>query len=251
MTLVRSAAAFAHCALFLLLLVSIAATTSQAQERQGIGNGTGSLHFMMVVPQGEFKEASDDLGFGVGFDIGYVFDRMPLVAGLAGGFAVTGQSTFSVPLGNIQVVTVDVTSTNDVFLGHLFLRLQPQQGSFRPYAEGLLGLNYFVTSSSVKNQATGEEIASSVNNSDVAFSYGAAGGIAYRVYSGGGDDETSKPVEIYVDARLRFLYGGTAEYYRDDAVSVDAANNVKFDESKRRTSTTDMLTPHLGVRVRF
>jgi hypothetical protein len=222
-----------------------------AQQRQGVGNGTAALNLMLVVPQGEFKEASDDLGVGLGFDIAYVFDRMPLAVGFEGGFAVMGQSTFNVPLGNIQIVYVDVTSTNDLFLGHVFARLQPQHGAFRPYVEGLLGLSYFVTSSSVKNESTNEEIASSINNSDVAFSYGASGGIAYRVYSGGGDDGDAKPVEIYIDARLRYLYGGTARYYKDDAVYLDQQNNVKFDESKRASSTTDMLTPQLGVQVRF
>jgi hypothetical protein len=234
-----------------LLMPFLGPESLRAQAQQGIQNGIGALHFMVVYPQKDFKKEIDDHGFGVSFDIGYSFKSIPIALGVQGAFASFGQKSFDVPWSEtIQIVNVQVTSSNDMFLGHLFCRFQPNYGAFRPYFEGLLGLAVFTTTSAVKNRSTGEEIASSVNSSDVAFNYGGAGGMAFRVYSAPPRPE-SRPFEIFIDFRLRYLFGGNAKYYRDDAVYQDGSGRVKFDPQKQRKSETDMITPHLGVQVRF
>src|SRR5512143_3400029 len=167
----------------LLTCMTVLAPHALAQE-QGVGRGLGGIQLMLVFPRGDFQKNVDDLAFGACGEIGYAIPMTPLAVGLQGGFATYGSNTYTVPFSEtVGVVNVDVTSSNDMGLGHLFVRLQPDRGSFRPYIDGLLGISFFTTSSSVKNRSTGEEIASSTNESDVAFSYGARGGIAYRVYT--------------------------------------------------------------------
>ena len=236
---------------FLMVFLLAGGSNIFAQEEAArLKGGLGAAHLMMVFPQGDFKKEVDKLGFGFSFDLGYGFPQFPVVCGLEGAYAIYGSNTFSVPLGNIEVVTVDVTSENSIFLGHLFLRLQPNTGVFRPYFEGLIGLAVFNTSSSVKNQRTNEEFASSSNSTDAAFSYGGGGGIAFMVYES--KKEGSEDLfQVFIDARVRYFYGGKAKYYREDAVYLDEGNNVQFDKSKERSSATDMFTPHLGVMVRF
>lgn len=232
------------------IIASFAIGTPSVHAQHGIKGPLAGAHLMMVLPQGDFKEQVDKLGFGFSFDLGYGFPSLPVALGLEGAYAIYGSNTFSVPLGNIKVVTVDVTSENSIFLGHAFLRVQPHEGMFRPYIEGLLGLSVFNTSSSVKNQSTGESFASSSNSTDLAFSYGAGAGIAVKVLETV-NAESGEVFQLFVDARIRYFYGGEAKYYREDAVYLDNAGNVTFDPSKERSSKTDMITPHLGVMVRF
>ena len=248
MTITRPARAIVLAIALITSFVTLGTPSARAQS--GIKGPLAGAHLMMVLPQGDFKEQVDKLGFGFSFDLGYGFPNLPVALGLEGAYAVYGSNTFSVPLGNIKVVTVDVTSENSIFLGHAFLRVQPHQGMFRPYVEGLLGLSVFNTSSSVKDQSTNEAFASSSNSTDVAFSYGAGAGIAVKVYETV-NEESGDTFQLFVDARLRYFYGGEAKYYREDAVYLDNAGNVNFDPSKERRSKTDMITPHLGVMVRF
>ncbi len=224
-----------------------------AQPSNG-GNLLLGAHFLMVFPQGDFKKNVDDFGFGVNFDLGYGFPVIPVAVGLEGGFATYGSKSFNVPFSStVQVVNVEVNTSNDIIPIHAFARLQPRTGWFRPYGEGLIGLNIMTTSSSVKNTNTDEEIAGSTNKSDVAFSYGIGGGIAFRLLEEQAREEEGehKPgFELLLDARLRMLFGGEASYFTRDAVQYQNGS-VVFDHSKEYTSKTDVWTAQLGVMLRF
>lgn len=218
------------------------------------GNLLLGAHFLMVFPQGDFKKNVDDLGFGVNFDLGYGFPAIPVAVGLEGGFATYGSKSFNVPFSStVQVVNVEVNTSNSIIPIHAFARLQPATGWFRPYGEGLLGLNIMTTSSSVKNTNTEEEIAGSTNKSDVAFSYGIGGGIAFRLLEQEAHEEEGehKPgFELLIDARLRMFFGGEASYFTRDAVQYENGS-VVFDHTKEHTSKTDLWTAQLGVMLRF
>lgn len=232
------------CAVALALVAGAAPARAQ-MEMHG---GHGALHFMMVFPQGDFKKNVDDLGFGFSGDLGYAIPQLPVVAGLQLGYAIYGSKTFTVPFSEtIGIVNADVTTTNSLGLFHLFLRLQPNHGVFRPYIEGLVGGAYLVTSSSITNKNTGEEVAGSTNRDDFAFSYGAGGGIAFLVHE---EKEAGDPLQVFIDLRVRYLYGGEATYFRSDAVQM-RDGKLFFDTTKEHTSKTDLFTPHLGVTVRF
>ncbi|MFZ1728629.1 MAG: hypothetical protein WBQ23_14705 [Bacteroidota bacterium] len=236
-----------------LLLLSACTVPMFAQEGEfTIGQGMGGINFMLTFPQGEFKETSDRVGYGLGLEGAYVLPGMPLAAGFAGTFATYGSRTFNVPFsGTVQLVNVDLTTSNNIATGHVFLRLQPQDGVFRPYFEGLLGLHVFWTESTVEDQRYEDsEIAGSTNLSDVAFSYGGGGGIMYLLHRG----ETEIPgegIEILLDLKVRFLYGGEAEYFGEDSITFDANGVPVLRRENAMKSTTDMLQTMIGLTVRF
>jgi hypothetical protein len=217
-----------------------------------IGQFQGGLDLLLALPRGEFEENTDDVGFGLTLDLGYVLPSMPVVAGVSFGYAMYGSNTFRVPFsGTVQLVNVELTTSNNLALGHLFLRFQPQEGVFRPYFEGLLGFHYLWTESTVKDERYHEEeIAGSTNLSDIAFSYGAGGGVMFRVYRGETDDP-GKGVEVFIDARARYLIGGEAEYFDGESITFDANDVPVLLEENATRSKTDMLTISLGVSVRF
>jgi hypothetical protein len=226
-------------------------STATAQDEYSIGQFQGGVNFMLGFPQGEFKENVDALGFGVNLDLGYVFPALPVIAGITGGVATYGSNTFRVPFNTqIQTVFVEMTTSNNIAFGHLFLRFQPQNGPFRPYFEGLLGLNYLWTESTVKDERyTDKEIAGSTNLGDIAFSYGAGGGLMYRIYRGQ-TDQPGQGVEVFLDFRLRYVYGGEAKYFTRKSIrEIDGA--IVLDERYADKSKTDMMLAMLGVSVRL
>ena len=161
----------------------------------GIGLGVAS-------PQGEFRDNVDRNGFnfsGCGlFRPGLV----PLKFGLELGYVNYGSEDRREPFSSsIPDVKVRVERTNNIFLSHFLVRLQPDVGVISPYFDGLVGMNYLWTSTHIRDVDNFQEIASSKNLDDLAFSYGLGGGIMFKVY------ETSKIVsehagQMFFDSEL-------------------------------------------------
>ncbi|MBN1540859.1 hypothetical protein JW992_01855 [candidate division KSB1 bacterium] len=232
-----------------LLILSLAGTSLFAQS--GI---QASIHFKLGSPQGEFAEEVENLGFGLGGNFLYNFPQTPFLLGASAGFLIYGSETRQAPFSlTIPDVTVDVTTSNNIFQGHLLLRAQPQQGAFRPYIDGLLGFNYLWTETTIRseNLDIDENVASSTNFSDGAFCYGGGGGVMIRVYDG-----TQKPLEpgesriagVFIDFGVRYLKGGEAEYLKKGDVERTDEGKVIYNPSQ---STTDLLNFNLGVTLAF
>jgi hypothetical protein len=236
--------------LALALAAAILPSTLQAQDGPSGPVGVfAGVHLMLAFPQGDFKSKVSDIGFGGNFELGYAPPEMPIAAGLQLGYVVYGSKTYTTQFSEFVPVSVDVDVTNSIGLLHLFVRMMPPKGDVRPYVEGLLGGSLFTTSSTVKNRNTSEEIAGDNKNSDVAFSYGGSAGLLIRVWS----DKTNEnqPVDIYLDARVRYFYGGNAEYYTNAAVSQQSDGRVIFDKKNLTSSKTDFVTGQLGVTFKF
>ncbi|MCB2205441.1 hypothetical protein KQI65_11895 [bacterium] len=226
-------------------------THVQAQEFR-LGQFQGGLDFLVALPQADFKDNTDDVGVGLTLDLGYVIPDLPVIAGGTFGFASFGSETFNVPFsGTVQLVNVDLTTSNNLALGHLFLRVQPQNGAFRPYFEGLAGFKYLWTESKVEDERFEDsEIAGSTNLDDIAFSYGAGGGIMFRVYSGE-TNQTGQGVEVLIDLRARYLYGGEAKYFDATSIELNEDDVPILREENAKQSETDMLNIGIGVVVRI
>ena len=230
---------------------TLLAQDEEAQRPTGLLAG---VHLQLMFPRGDFEKKVDNAGFGLNIDLGYAFPGLPLAAGIEGGFVMYGSDTYTAPLSTTLPVNVEFTSTNSIIPVHLFLRLQPHVGDFRPYFEGLAGLSVFTTSVSAKNLNTSEEIAGETKHSDVAWGYGGGGGIMYRVWSGTTNESNNgmkQPMEVFIDARLRYIYGGNAKYYTEEAVYKLPDGSIKFDEGKLTSSKTDYVIGQLGVVVRL
>lgn len=243
--------------LLTMLLLSTAAFAqnggdTQDPENLEISQFQGGIGLLISTPQGAYKDNTDQVGVGLTLDLGYVLPELPVVIGGTFAWATYGSETSNVPFSNTvgNLVRVDVTTSNNLVLGHAFLRLQPQQGMFRPYAEGLLGFNYLYTETSVEGEWSEESIATSTNLDDFVFSYGGGAGLMFRVYRG----ETDMPgqgMEVLVNLGVRYLLGGEAKYYDSNSLTKDANGAPALNEEDALQSKTDMLNFTLGVSVRL
>jgi len=103
----------------LLLIVSI----GNAHEDFQAG-----VNFSIGFPQNEFKESVDQIGLSGFGHFAYNFRKSPFSVGLSLGFLVYGSETREELLSSaIPEVFVDITTTNNIFLCHFLLRVQPQE----------------------------------------------------------------------------------------------------------------------------
>ena len=227
-----------------VLLLSGAVNASAQGPHVGAG-------FVVGVPTGEFADTLDRVGFGVGIEAGYHLGVAPIEFGLQGSFMTYGSESRKEPWSTtIPDVRVDVETSNNIALGHIYARLIPASGIIRPYVDGKVGFSYLYTSTSVKSEGTSEnnEIASSTNFDDGVFSYGGSAGTLIRIHSNdrrpGSEGDVS---EVLLDARVGYIAGGEAEYLTTGSIKREGSN-VSYSPKRSRT---DMITAHLGVQVRF
>jgi hypothetical protein len=215
-------------------------SSGYSQERFQIG-----LNFTLGYPQGEFNKNLDSSGLGASGYFTYRLPKTPISIGASAGILVYGSDTREDFLqSSIPEVMVDVTTRNYILNCHFLLRVQPFDGQFRPYLDGLIGFNYLWTETGIYDQSGGvfDEIASSVNLSDFAFSYGVGGGFMVSLYQ-----REKSAFAICVDSGIRYLKGGNAEYLKEgDIIRQDGEliYNVSY-------SKTDLFTVHIGVVFSF
>lgn len=207
-----------------------------------------AVNFLLGQPKDEFKENVEDFGFGIGGMFAFRPGNSPLLIGVDVEYMIYGSETRKVPFSlTIPDVTVEVETRNNILLTHALLRLQGNSGIFRPYLDGLIGMHYFFTETKVSDEDDfGEEpIASSLNHQDVAFSYGAGGGIMFLVHQK--REEGSKLMEVLIDFRVRYSFGGEATYLKRGSITRE--NGTAIIDPLR--SRTDLLTYQLGVVFSF
>ena len=211
---------------------------------------SGGIGFTVGLPQTEFKENVTNTGFGGGGYVGYHLPQMPFMVGGRFDYVQYGSETRNEPFSpSIPDVRVDVTTTNSILQGHLLLRIQPQDGSLRPYLDGMFGFNYLATRTAIKSERFSDEddeVASSTNYEDTAMSYGGGGGLMIAVYQG--TIEQTRPFTILVDLGVRYLNGGKAAYLKEGDIERFPNGKVVYNPS---TSTTDLLTFNIGASINF
>jgi hypothetical protein len=223
-------------ALMLLLLCLGDSSPAKAQQLQF------GIDFTTVIPRGEFSRNVTNNGYGVGGQFLYGLGRTPLLLGVDAGFVTYGSDEHKEPLSQtIPEVRVKVRTNNNIVLTHLLLRAQPRTGNLRPYADALIGFKYLFTDTSILNDFSGEELASTKNLSDLTFSYGFGGGVQVRL------GRLGRNQDISLDGKLRYLRGARAEYLKEGSIRRENGS-VFFDVLSSRT---DVLTVGVGVTLRF
>jgi hypothetical protein len=218
-----------------LLLLGLISNYASAQQ--------AGINLSVALPQGEFGRQVDNLGYGLSGEFMFLSPkpRAPFGIGLNLGYYVYGNESRSEPMYNIPEVFLRVDRTNNLVNFHLVFEVGLPTGRIRPYVQGLFGGQYLFTETSVKNENSNEEFASSTNYDDWAWSYGAGGGISILL-SG---DPVTEIGAIYLDLKGRYLFGSRAEYLKEGSVEVNG-QQVTYHPSK---SEIDLLTIHAGVRV--
>jgi len=228
--LVEALSILAAC--FLALLIG-GATMVRGQDFQAGG------YFTTVVPRGEFNDYVTNNGYGVG---GYFLVRLgssPFLAGGDLGIVIYGSENRDEPISNtIPNVFVRVSTSNNIFLAHSLLRVQPREGRIRPYLDGLIGLKHLFTKTTISDDF--EPIASTTDLSDTAFSYGFGGGLQVPISQKGG-------VEVLLDGNVRYLRGGRADYLRKGSIRQE--NGLVFYDIY--SSRTDVVAVQVGLSFRF
>ena len=195
------------------------------------------------VPQGEFSDALGSVGGGLTGTVMYRVPRTAVAVGVEGTAMLYGYESRRVPFSlTVPDVTVDVSTSNNLAQGLAVLRLQLPDGPVRPYVDGVAGVSYLWTQTTVGDEDVNVDLASSTNFDDATFAYGGGLGVQARLAESRG--EGGRPRAVLLDARVRYLVGGEATYLgRGD---IDRYSDGTIEVFPRR-STTSMVVPQLGV----
>ena len=203
-------------------------------------------------PTGEFGENVKNPGVGISGYVGYMIPRTPAVVGLDLGYMIYGHERrperFSL---TIPDVLVDVVTENNIFSMNAFLRLQTNTDPLRFYVEGVVGFHYLFTSTTIEEiyQFSGDDIASSTNLDDFAFTKGVGGGVLIELWRGGeGRTPQNRTLRtVSLEFRMRYHDGSQADYLKRGDI-VRRSGTAELNVTK---STTDLITAHLGVALDF
>jgi hypothetical protein len=211
------------------------ATIARAQEFQA------GVSFTTVAPRGEFKENITTNGYGVSGLFLVRLGPSPFLVGGDVGVVTYGSESRREPFSTtIPNVDVRVRTSNNIFLAHTLVRLQPQEGRIRPYADGLIGLKHLFTRTSISDDFSGEVIASDTDLSDTTFSYGFGGGIQVPISKIGG-------WTMVLDGNVRYLRGARAAYLKKGSIR-EENGQVIYDVLSSRT---DVIAVQVGLTFRF
>ncbi|MBN1290257.1 MAG: hypothetical protein JXB48_00335 [Candidatus Latescibacteria bacterium] len=213
------------------------------------------LHFNVASPQGKFKDNVDRNGYGISIEGLIKPSPLPIRLGIDFGFLQYGRERRSEHFSQtIQDVSVDVTTSNNIVTSNIFLRLQQDYGVLMPYIDGVLGLQYLYTETTIEDENHNDEpIASSKNIDDLTFCRGVGGGVMVPLHTfnkqyGGSRCSGSKlPVTLILDFKVRYMYGGKADYLTEGSID-RSGDEYTYNVSK---SETDLLYFRLGLLIRL
>jgi hypothetical protein len=212
------------------------------------------LNAAVGVPTGSFHNNIGHPGYGLNLFGGVRIPEAPVMVGVDLGALVYGRSVDRVPFSQTvgPRVMVDVVTTNSILQPHMVLRLQPAQGPLRPYIDGLFGIKYLSTSTSIQDEEYDDEdyeIASTTNFSDVALSGGVGAGLDIHVYQAPSTDAL-RTVSMHVG--VQYLIGRRAEYLAEGELRDTNGNGVlDNNELDIRQSPTTLVQPQVGLTMQF
>jgi hypothetical protein len=233
-----------HCTLLVVLLLLSACPAAHAQ----VWHASGDL--VVGFPQGAFKDRVGRAGIGVSGLIGYQPAQQPFLLGLRLELLNYGSQTWTMPGVNGNT---DVNSTNNILLVHALARLQPGEGTFRPYLEGVIGFNWLFTTSSFQHPSTiyGEpNTHTEIEFDDTAFSYGGGGGIMILLSGSQERDEDAVEevrTEFLVELGMRYVAGARSRYLKAGTIQTSSGGATYAPLE----SDTDLLMAQVGLSYRF
>ncbi len=225
----------------LLLGFSFLSINSDFYYAQSVG-----LNFTLAIPQGEFKDNVDNLGWGISGHAAIFTPgpAIPFTVGLNLGFINYGNESRRAAWSNtIPDAYVDVTRTNNIVNFHLLFQVSPFSAPVKPYIEGLFGGNYLFTTTEVKSDYLDKNLTETTNQDDFAWSYGAGGGFMIRL------TDLEPTGTLWLDFKARYLFGTEAEYLKEGSVIINTTTGSATYRLSR--SKVDLLTLHIGVIAEF
>jgi hypothetical protein len=218
--------------LLAMLIGEATIVQAQAQTKDRVQLG---VYFLTVVPRGEFSENLTNNSYGAGVQGLVRIGSSPFLVGGDLALVIYGYESRRDP-----TIPDRVTTSNFIFVPHFVLRAQPRSGFIRPYVDGLIGLKYLWTETSIPDISVDEYAVTDINLSDTAFSYGVGGGLQIS-------PTKERESRFMLDIGVRYLRGGRAEYLREGSIR-EENGSVVYDVFSSRT---DVLAVQVGVTLHF
>lgn len=232
---------FVFAILCLQISASLFAQTEMTERRTPIFSFNGN--FQVGVPLAAFRDNLDQTGFGGSMLLLANIAQSPISAGLEASILGFERETvnYDVNVGGFNK-DYELSTSSNIFLGHAMVRIQaPGRRLINPYLDGMVGFKNLFTSTSLTDEDLGESVNSDTDESDWAFSYGAAAGVQINV---------SRADFISIDLRCAYLPGNNATYLvrRSDA-NTNSGDPIEAFEKKN--SPTTLLLPQIGITFKF
>ena len=207
-----------------VVLTAFVAASAMAQDSTSAGGRSRFLRGFLqrssldiAVSQARPQDAlARNIGLGYGVSGAYVYrlDALGIfslradVAALAYGNDVK-RSAFSETVGGR--VQVNTRTTNYIVPAFVGPQISWPTGAIRPYVHGGVGVQTFVTESSVEGMYDQLDLASSVNLSDATFVWVAGGGVHIPI--------TRRTTRAQLDLSMQYLGGGRARYLAPGSIT--------------------------------
>lgn len=233
--------------LALIVVVSFVTRTADAQRRQPRYWDNSPSRFTLVgdllvsQPKGEFGTELDTEGFGANVGGLFRLDKEGIFSIRAdiGGMQYGSETLHAPFLPLTGRVSLDVTTSNNVFWGSIGPQITVPVGPVQPYINAAIGFMDFNTSTSVGGSDSEYEFASTTNSDDATSAYIFGGGLYVPI----GRDKTWK-----IHAGARYFYGGEATYLKEGAIQDNADGSITLFPTR---SKTDQVTWQAGVSYTF
>ena len=218
----------------LTLIITLSTITSICSQ------SSASFNFLTAIPVGDFNKFSDDVGFGGNMEFFFFSpsERTPYGLGINLSYLSYGAHFYDDPYSEELELSFD--RANNFASAHLLFQIAPYKGTIRPYFETLFGASYIYSLTEIGYDHDGP-----VNLwiDDWAWSYGAGAGFKFFITG----DPFFNSGSSYIDFKVRYLFGTSAEYLDRNSVE------VYYDEVYYSVieSKTDMLTLSLGFYFFF
>ncbi|MEP7327183.1 MAG: hypothetical protein ABI836_14630 [Gemmatimonadota bacterium] len=198
-------------------------------------------HLALAFPQGQFSEFVD-LGYGLGGWVAVNLDREGMVAlKMDGSFLIYGHESRRRPLSpSIPFVSVDVSTSNNIYALGFGPLITLGHGAIRPYFSATAGFSYFATESSVKGSNNTDSFAESTNFDDFTFAWTAGGGLRIRVNRG--------RTPVFIDMASEYHRNGRASYLTEGSITDNGNGSITIHPIE---SETNLMLVKLGVSASF
>lgn len=213
------------------LLIGAVAAEAQSTVIPPIAGG---VRLINATPIGEFHNYVDN-GWGIGGDFRWFpANQKALSLRADAGFLIYGRQTTSECFGVGCRITVDITTSNNIFSGLVGPELQVPAGPIRPYINAMAGWTVFWTQSSADGQNnTDENLFETTNLRDNLFTSAVGGGFRIPIHD-----------NVKLDFNARRNFNGRARYLTRDSFG-DGTNT----SPAVRESEVNMWTYAIGVSI--
>ena len=201
---------------------------------------TGAFSAIQSRPLGDMAR---NIGFGYGIDGAYLFrlDRAGIFSLRADvALAQYGDQNTRKRLSNSigDRIQVDVVTSNDLAVASIGPQIARPGGRIRPYLDAGVGAQFFFTDSHVNGANDSFDFANTTNQHDWTPVWVAGAGVAVPLYE--------RRLHVLLDAGVRYLGGGHAQYLRPDSIHDFPDGHIEITPFD---SDTHMALVHLGVTI--